>query len=218
MKIDLGPEEPGPAAASDAGAKKSLLELRRQKRSGASGAQGAAAGTPPTSAQGGQNPAAGKISRSEQRRLAKKDAQAGQAGGDEMGRQALGPEDGQMPMLEGEDGGQNSGKSETLEELEELSKNRENVKKLAGIDELSSLEEELLQGGEGDEFDLVDKELESGSVSCPKCGNPAEGLVYCPDCGDAFCDHCAKKIEALTDAVKYTCGKCGAEFRKKKSK
>ncbi len=215
-EIDLGPEEPG-SAPPDAGAggKKSVLELRKEKRAQASSGQGGRAPQPSANAQG---PAAQKLGRGGQRGLAKKGG-GKQQPSDEMAmdEQGLGPEDEQMPMPEGEDAqGGSAGGSQNLEELEERL-NRENVKKLTGIDELASLESELSEQG-GDEFDLVDKELEGGSVKCPKCSNPAESLVYCPECGDAFCDHCAKKIEALTDSVKYTCAKCGAEFKKKKSK
>lgn len=102
-----------------------------------------------------------------------------------------------------------------LEELEELEKMErdDNVKKLASIDELSKLEKELSSAGD---FDLVEKEVETTHNNCPRCSNKAVDIVYCPNCGDAFCDHCAKKVEVQEDAVKYTCPKCNAEFRKRK--
>jgi predicted RNA-binding Zn-ribbon protein involved in translation (DUF1610 family) len=90
----------------------------------------------------------------------------------------------------------------------------ENVQKLAEIDELSSLEDNLSEDG----FDMVDKEIETGLNICPRCGNKSEELIYCPKCGEAFCDHCAKSVEVQAESLKYTCPKCGTEFKKRKTR
>jgi len=89
---------------------------------------------------------------------------------------------------------------------------RGELKKLAGIDELESLSGDL---GD-DEFDLIEKETETTQNNCPFCNSKTKELIYCPNCGQAFCDHCAKAVEVLNDSVKYTCPKCKNEFKKRK--
>lgn len=225
--IDLGTEEQEGTRAW----KKNLLELRKERRQGGAGTAKSQQGEDARSEGKGMAPEK-KLSRSEMRALAKKKgagtgkpAKAGKdeakegmvsgpvAGGD-LGEEA-GTEGMDVAGL-GLEGGETL---EELEKLEEAKRNREGVRKLAAIDELAKLESELGgdESGEG-EFDLLDKELETEAVACPKCGSRAEEIIYCPECGDAFCNHCAKKVEALTDSVKYTCGKCGAEFKKRKNR
>jgi len=97
--------------------------------------------------------------------------------------------------------------------LDKIDENDESLKELASIDELSSLETDL----EGEEdIDLIDKEIETPNSVCPTCKNKTEQLVYCPKCGTAFCNHCAKGILVQEQSVKYTCPKCGEEFKKRK--
>ena len=43
---------------------------------------------------------------------------------------------------------------------------------------------------------------------CPNCGNQTEDVIFCPECGTAFCEKCAKKIEKTGKATKVTCPKC----------
>ena len=93
-----------------------------------------------------------------------------------------------------------------------LSEDDHSMKKLAGIDELASLEEDLKSEGD---FDLIEKETDT-SLSCPNCRSKAEELIYCPGCGEAFCDHCASRVQVQSDSVKYKCPKCGNEFKKRK--
>ena len=91
-----------------------------------------------------------------------------------------------------------------------------NVQKLAGIDELANLEESL--GDADDDSDSVEKEIDSDLNVCPRCGTRADELLYCPSCGEAFCDHCAKAVDTQGNTVKYTCPKCGKDFRKSKER
>ena len=87
------------------------------------------------------------------------------------------------------------------------------IRQLAELDELSSLEKELLD----DDSDLVGKEIKSDLNVCPRCRSRADDLIYCPNCGEAFCDHCAKAVEVQGDSVKYTCPKCAKDFKKSRS-
>ncbi|HLC92707.1 MAG TPA: hypothetical protein VJH23_03295 [archaeon] len=96
---------------------------------------------------------------------------------------------------------------------EEISDDK-NVQKLAEMDEVSGLEKELSD----DDSDLVERKIDSDLNVCPRCGNRADELIYCPSCGEAFCDHCAKAVEAQGDSVKYTCPKCMNVFKKSKSR
>jgi len=90
---------------------------------------------------------------------------------------------------------------------------RENLKKLTEIDELGSLENDLK---EIDDFDLVEKETETSENTCPNCNNKTKEFIYCPNCGQAFCDHCAKQVQVQEESIKYTCPNCSNEFKKRK--
>ncbi|MCR4368656.1 MAG: hypothetical protein NUV67_01990 [archaeon] len=87
------------------------------------------------------------------------------------------------------------------------------LRELVGMDEVSQLESGL--DDEGD-FDVLEKEVDSGNSACPNCNNKAKEIIYCPKCGTAFCDHCAKKVEVQDAFLKYSCPKCGEEFKKKR--
>jgi len=97
--------------------------------------------------------------------------------------------------------------------FEEKPAEGEDIKSLLGMDEIGSLEKGL---EEEDDSEVIEKELETPHNTCPSCNNKAKNLLYCPSCGHAFCDHCAKKVEVLQEGVKYTCPKCSFEFKKKK--
>ncbi len=124
----------------------------------------------------------------------------------------------EMRDFEG-DGGAESGELSPEELLEEprgtaADEDSVNVQKLAELDELSNLEKDLSD----DDSDLVEKEVDSDLNICPHCNSRADDLFYCPNCGEAFCDHCAKAVEVQAEAVKYTCPKCGKDFKKTKNK
>lgn len=120
--------------------------------------------------------------------------------------------------LPGEDDKIEDEKDEDIEDsgdLEgQLDEDTKNIEKLAEVEELSSLESGL---GE-DDYDNVDKEMDTGINNCPRCKSKVQELIFCPKCGEAFCNHCAKGIESQKDSVKYICPKCSAEFKKRKSR
>ncbi|MFH1224838.1 MAG: zinc ribbon domain-containing protein [Candidatus Diapherotrites archaeon] len=80
-------------------------------------------------------------------------------------------------------------------------------------EESDSLEEELKSLSLDDDSDLVTKEFDAARKKCPNCRNPASDIIYCPNCGTGFCAHCAKGAEVLQEQIKYTCPKCGFQFK-----
>lgn len=81
----------------------------------------------------------------------------------------------------------------SLEGLEEFGKQ--------DIQEIQSLEEEHLT-----------KEVNAKN-SCPNCSAKTSHIIFCPDCGTAFCSHCAKTAVKEGDAKKFSCPKCGRETK-----
>lgn len=61
------------------------------------------------------------------------------------------------------------------------------------------------------------KETKTDFNTCPNCKTKTEHLVFCPECGSAFCTHCAKQTKAIDDRISYTCPKCGTEFKARKT-
>lgn len=103
---------------------------------------------------------------------------------------------------------------EMMEDPSEIPSQEESIKQLVGIDELSNLEESL---DTSDDFDLVEKETQTPLNVCTRCNNKTKEMIYCPNCGQAFCDHCAKAVEVLEETAKYTCPNCSHEFKKRKT-
>lgn len=68
--------------------------------------------------------------------------------------------------------------------------------------------------GEAEEEAPATEELEQ-KERCPTCHRQTEKLVYCPNCGNAFCESCTKQRIVLLDKIKYQCPKCKAEFKTK---
>lgn len=82
-----------------------------------------------------------------------------------------------------------------------------------GEDDFGDLEKELSGLSKGD--DLVSKEMSTEKSKCPNCKTFTQDLVFCPECGTAFCSHCAKKVESLGEQTKFTCPKCKKSFKTK---
>ncbi len=69
---------------------------------------------------------------------------------------------------------------------------------------------ELSKLGLGEEMPKeLPLEKEAEQQECPSCKAAAAELIYCPECGTAYCKKCAEKIEKLADRIKYYCPKCG---------
>ena len=107
-----------------------------------------------------------------------------------------------------------SGIKDLFAEEAKTIENTKNVNQLAEIDELGKLESEL---SEENDFDLIEKETEGTVNNCAFCNSKAKAIIYCPNCGQAFCDHCAKTIDVQKDFVRYTCPKCANEFKKRRN-
>jgi predicted RNA-binding Zn-ribbon protein involved in translation (DUF1610 family) len=84
------------------------------------------------------------------------------------------------------------GESLSLEEVEELSTGAEG--------QLEELEEEI---------ETAETEIETGKNVCPECGNKADEIVFCPECGTGFCAHCAEAVKVDGREVRYKCPSCG---------
>ena len=74
-------------------------------------------------------------------------------------------------------------------------------------------------GQENDEFSLgeltdLNQPEEKSGQKCPKCGKPAENIIFCPECGTAFCENCAKKVGMQGKAKIITCPECGHKIKK----
>ena len=121
------------------------------------------------------------------------------------------------------------GKKETAEgdekewsEFEEADKQiagqpqKDKAKELASlsVEDIFAEEKKGAQSGaqkeEGDEFSLG--ELGEAEQQCPKCAKPASKVVFCPECGTAFCYSCAKKVEKIGSIETVVCPDCGKKF------
>jgi len=80
--------------------------------------------------------------------------------------------------------------------------------------DLSALGLEMEDGGDDD--DLLTLEAETDKNKCPHCGTKTEDLIFCPNCGEGFCTHCASKAELSPGSIKYACPKCKHEFKVRK--
>ena len=87
------------------------------------------------------------------------------------------------------------------------------LQELEDIDELKDLGNEL---NEIHDDTRVTKEIETSKNKCPNCGTKTTELVFCPNCGAAFCNHCAKKVDVQKEFIGYACPKCANAFKLKK--
>ncbi|MDO8647882.1 MAG: hypothetical protein Q7R70_05730 [Candidatus Diapherotrites archaeon] len=92
---------------------------------------------------------------------------------------------------------------------------------------LLSLEDLNLQGDdlknsldslpENDNSENIIKDVETDKNTCSNCKAKTDHLIFCPNCGTAFCNHCAKQAKDAGDKINYTCPKCNTEFKAKKT-
>ncbi len=84
----------------------------------------------------------------------------------------------------------------------------------SGKEETGELEG--LAGEEGkEEFSL--KELEEKSPEtgkCQHCGKESKKQVFCAECGEPFCEKCAKTTKQVGDKTEMQCPNCGAKTKK----
>jgi len=85
---------------------------------------------------------------------------------------------------------------ELLEEEKEKPSTEE-LKELLGVEELKELE------------NLAPEEEEKGK--CPNCGRPAVKLIYCPECGKAYCRECGLEKKTVAGKTKIKCPECKTE-------
>ncbi|MDD5163659.1 MAG: hypothetical protein PHD95_05640 [Candidatus ainarchaeum sp.] len=119
-----------------------------------------------------------------------------------------------------------TGFEEGQQAAQESSLNQSELKKLEikdllkeDSDELKEFEEgneeENSESEESKEFNLSElgNEEETGEEKCPNCGKTTEEIIFCPECGSAFCEQCAK-IERIGSEKKIVCPKCGKTTKK----
>ena len=110
-------------------------------------------------------------------------------------------------------------------QLEEVELPEEKPRPKIGIEDLevkdilgkTGEKEELAlpEGEEKEEFSL--KELEEApeeTGKCKNCGRATEQQVYCSECGQAFCEKCAKSTRRVLDKLEMQCPNCGTKTKK----
>ncbi len=64
-----------------------------------------------------------------------------------------------------------------------------------------------------EEFSLPELGEEKGEEKCPNCGKEGSNILFCPECGTAFCQQCAKGTEKIAGALQLVCPVCGKKVR-----
>jgi len=50
---------------------------------------------------------------------------------------------------------------------------------------------------------------------CKECGTELHANdIFCPECGTAFCESCAKSVKKLGTSITYVCPDCKAKIKK----
>lgn len=49
---------------------------------------------------------------------------------------------------------------------------------------------------------------------CPQCGAQEAEIIFCPECGTAFCERCSKRVESLGNVRTLVCPGCGKKIKK----
>lgn len=92
-------------------------------------------------------------------------------------------------------------------DFKDLFENKE-TKSKKNKDELDEMESEL-KGLGGDEPSESDGEMEK----CPSCKKETEKVLYCPECGNAFCKNCAAAFKRKGNDNYLVCPKCQTEVK-----
>ncbi len=98
-------------------------------------------------------------------------------------------------------------------DVSDLFDNGEEKKKGEEKGDFEELSDLNLGPMEEDEIKEINEDEGVGS-SCPNCKAPASNAIYCPCCGNAYCEKCAKKVEKLPDRTRYFCPHCGKTIEK----
>ena len=112
-------------------------------------------------------------------------------------------------------------KTSIAELLQEGARQESGKKDKFSIEDLNIDSEDLKNSldnlSEGDDSEDFLTQVQSEKNNCPNCGEKTDHLIFCPNCGAAFCTHCVKQAKDLGDKISYTCPKCGSEFTAKKT-
>ncbi|MBN1940861.1 MAG: zinc ribbon domain-containing protein [Candidatus Diapherotrites archaeon] len=119
-----------------------------------------------------------------------------------QGEKAVGIE---KPFEETKTEPQNTG-SDLNKELKGLE-----IKDILKQDSGDSLESLDSQAAGNEEFNLSGLETGETGNKCPNCKQSTEDILFCPECGSAFCQKCAKK-EQIGSQTKTVCPKCGKKI------
>jgi len=68
--------------------------------------------------------------------------------------------------------------------------------------------------GLGELSDLGEGQQETDKQKCPKCGNETDDIIFCPECGTAFCEKCAKAPEVQGNVKTFTCPNCRQKIKR----
>lgn len=119
------------------------------------------------------------------------------------------PEEKGESVSPGQAGGNEPGIASVEKELKGLS--IEDI--FAGEKKQGGQKPESIEG----EFSLEGLEGVAGEKDqekCPNCGATGQETVFCPECGAAFCEKCAKSAEAAGNAKSLACPSCGRKVKK----
>lgn len=102
------------------------------------------------------------------------------------------------------------GREEKIEEKEEVTE-EELGEKFEVEDLFKEDDGEVSEVGEENELEELEKEFEEEKQvqKCPHCKKETSEIIYCPECGEAYCEKCCKKKEKIAEKIKYYCPACG---------
>lgn len=116
-----------------------------------------------------------------------------------------------------------SSKESALSELKSAAQgiSAEEIKGMSVKDLFGEAKAEKKAASEEDEFSLEglsdmgagQESLGEEEAACPNCG-AREEVIFCPECGTAFCEKCARGIESIGNTKRVVCPKCGKKVRR----